>query len=307
MNHIAKVVTILVNWNGWKDTIRCLESLKKSDYPNNTVVIVDNGSSDDSRGQLTAWINDGNELTVLISAEQNGGFARGCNIGIKYAFSNMAVDYIWLLNNDTEVTVEALTRLVDKISSDNQYGVCGSSLLFLDRPKLIQTLGGKYCPWTGISGNLFRNRPFALETIDERAVEEQIDYVVGASMLIRKKVLDEIGLLAEDYFIYFEELDFIARMHGNYRLGYAKCSVVFHKEGASIKSRAKTDFENYYFSRNRAIYTARYHKIAMYSITVRAIITVTNRLLHADWGTAAVIFRAHFAGMLYGLRTGVGR
>ena len=186
------VVTILVNWNGLDDTIECLESLFNSDYPDQRVVVVDNGSKDGSLAKLAAWaagnlsvrpktsaVDDwvpiacskpvrcvtlslddvskgrgweGAADLFLIDAKRNHGFAGGVNIGIRFALLNSSVQYVWVLNNDTVVARDCLSRMEQRMHCGETVGMCGSRILFYWYPETVQVLGGaRFRPWTGTS------------------------------------------------------------------------------------------------------------------------------------------------------------
>src|SRR5699024_10508143 len=117
------VYIILVNWNGWKDTVECLQSLQELEYAHYCVIVVDNGSSDQ-------WVQDICQrfsVMHLVENEEDLGFAGGNNVGIRHALEREA-DYIWLLNNDTVVEKQALTYLVERMEEEPDMGICGSRL-----------------------------------------------------------------------------------------------------------------------------------------------------------------------------------
>ena len=113
------VKIIILNWNGWQDTIECLESIFQISYPNYQIIVVDNGSTDGSAAKIRDWaegkgIIENNKL-VLIEQRENLGFARGNNVGIRYALDRRVADYILILNNDTVVAPDFLTHLVENL------------------------------------------------------------------------------------------------------------------------------------------------------------------------------------------------
>ncbi|MDW8091366.1 MAG: glycosyltransferase family 2 protein, partial [Meiothermus sp.] len=115
------VYVIVLNWNGWKDTIECLSSLRHSDYPNYEIVVVDNNSEDDS----VVRIREAHPQVPIIQAEDNLGFAGGNNLGIRYALSKGA-EFVWLLNNDTKVMKNTLSSMVELAMRNPDVGVVGS-------------------------------------------------------------------------------------------------------------------------------------------------------------------------------------
>jgi GT2 family glycosyltransferase len=171
---------------------------------------------------------------ALIQTGDNLGFAGGCNVGIRYALAQGDLDYVWLLNNDTIVTPHSLKSLVSRAKADPKIGICGSTLLGLRFPTKIQALGGAcFRPSKGSTEPFGAGEVWPKNDLDVHTIETKMDYVVGASMLVSRAFLDTVGLLSEDYFLYFEELDWVSRAKGKFLLGYAPESIVYHIEGAS--------------------------------------------------------------------------
>lgn len=275
-NEIDKVYIIIVNYNGWKDTIECLESVFKSDYKNYKVILVDNDSPNNSMGYIKAWADGKQNLIydensqlkhlsqpfepkpidyvfytkeqvlnaenissstklVLIQAGENKGFAAGNNIAIKYALKKDDFDYVWLLNNDTVIEKNSLGTIIN-YAKQNKLGICGSTLMSYDDPKKLQAYGGTVNKFFGTSRRI----------LDKTKINKKLDYVVGASFLIDKKVISTIGLLPEDYFLYYEETDYCFNARQNeFKLGVATNSIVYHKEGGSTKTKSKKKIEEF--------------------------------------------------------------
>ena len=282
-----RVYIILVNWNGWNDTIECLESLLLLDYPEYRIVVCDNGSHDDSLIMLRTWgenkfVNEsgnwqeysravaekgGNGLDSAFTLVTNGdnlGFGGGTNVGLRYAMARGDADYCWLLNNDTVVHSAALKAMVARLAEKPDAGMCGSTLRYYDDRPRVQALGGAiYFDWFGVAwhiGRMLRGEVL----IDPVPVEKKMDYVVGASLLVRTSYVKDVGYLAEDYFLFFEELDWVLRGGGDYTLAYAPESVVYHKIGRSVGTSSNPALKSvacdYYTFRNRIIFSRRYFK-----------------------------------------------
>lgn len=264
------VYVVLVNWNGWADTIECLESVFRLRYPRFRVFVCDNASQDESLERIVAWaqgrlaahaaedgalrhlcappvpkpvpyalhqrseaergprVADAVRLE-LVATGANLGFAGGNNVALRCALSRDDFEYAWLLNNDTVVEPDALDHLVARMTENPKAGLCGSKLLEYEPPHAVQALGGAtYNRWLGAARQI-HSEPSGLA----EAVESRMAYVVGASMLVSKAFLRDVGLLSEDYFLFFEELDWAARARGRYAFAYAPGSVVYHKAGRS--------------------------------------------------------------------------
>jgi hypothetical protein len=205
---------------------------------------------------------------VLISSENNLGFAGGNNLALRYILSRDDHEYIWLLNNDTVVHPDALVSMIKRMEEDRQLGICGSRLCFYSAPNLIQAYGGAtYNPLTGRNHHIGEFKP-ATAAENRTEVERRLGYVVGASMLISRRFLSAVGLLNEDYFLYYEEIDWATRAKGKFTQAYAPASIVFHKQGNSMggKSlgREKMPEESFILSdfysvRNQIRFTRRYY------------------------------------------------
>lgn len=310
---MPKVYIIILNWNGWQDTIECLESVFRLEFRDFAVLVCDNASEDDSLAHIAAWakgelaarcgnrdlashtnppvrkpipflqVNPADELSsaprqerlFLIQTGTNSGFAAGNNVGLRLALSNPNFEYAWLLNNDTVVHPKALTSMVDRMDADADAGICGSKLLYYNNPSLIQALGGSiYNRWTSRGGHLGAGLNHQ-NTPSREWVESRMKYVVGASMLVRRKFLLEVGLMNESYFLYYEEIDWATRARGKYSLAYAPESVVFHKEGASIGYSAcktkRSELSEYHSSRNSIRFTRLYFPLAVPSVVMTLI------------------------------------
>lgn len=251
------VYVILVNYANAEDTLKCLQSLHKLVGTSLRVVLVENGSPDDSLAvfqaalsELTAvseqaswlWMDDpaggrGYPLRLMESSE-NLGFAGGCNIGISIAMADPMAEFIWLLNNDTLVFELSLQALVERMQRDPAIGMCGSTLVYFQPENIIQGFGGRFSPLLGRGGPIGVGR--AIDDIPPFAeVEARMDYVIGASMLVSRQFVERVGPMDERYFLYFEELDWAYRARrAGFRLAWAPDSVVIHKEGAAIGSSA---------------------------------------------------------------------
>ncbi|MDQ3396755.1 MAG: glycosyltransferase family 2 protein [Deinococcota bacterium] len=277
------VYIVILNWNGWRDTVECLASLNGLSYRNYRVVVVDNASSDGSVARIRAAYP---ELTLLES-ERNGGFAAGNNLGLRHALAH-AADYVWLLNNDTTVDPEALTYLVKRLREEPAAGMCGSKLHYYHDPDKLQALGGaSYNKWFGTAKHLGQHQG-AKEPVDLKRLERSMDYVVGASLLVSRAFLEDVGLLSEDYFLYFEEIDWATRAKPRYRPALAEGSSVYHKEGASIGSSSGTPTEksllaDYYSLKNRLVFTRKFYPEALPTVYLGLLVAAFNRMRRRQW------------------------
>ncbi len=218
-NHNVHIV--ILNWNGWEDTIACINSVRNIEYRNYQIVVVDNGSTDESVERIRRECHD----VTLIETKKNLGFSGGCNVGIRRAIEENA-DYIWLLNNDTNVHPAALRTMVDVAENQPKVGAVGSVLYYMDDAQTVQAWGGGYINWRlGTSKHYLRAVP-----------QEKVDYITGASILLRRAALEQVGLLDEaSFFMYWEDADIGLRLRkAGWNLAVAAESIVFHKESASL-------------------------------------------------------------------------
>jgi GT2 family glycosyltransferase len=229
------------------DTIDCITSLKRIEYSNYHILVVDNGSTDGSVVGIKAAFPD----IRLLETHENLGFAGGNNRGIKLALEDGA-DYVLLLNNDTEVDSNFLSELVKAAESSQGVGIVGSKIYYYSEPKQLWFAGGRINFYTGDTHHIGERE------LDEGKYDRIGDtgYVSGCSMLIKRKVLEDIGTLDETFFLYYEDSDFCARArrHG-YRIVYAPASVVWHKV-SSTAGKVK-DLQLFYGTRNMLIFEKR--------------------------------------------------
>jgi GT2 family glycosyltransferase len=218
-----KVSIIIPNYNGQTYLGDCIDSLYELDFPRESyeIIVVDNASSDNSVEFLCSRYPD----VVLIQAPKNLGFASGCNLGIRHSSG----EHIVLLNNDTVVDRNWLRELVVVADCDGEVAIAGSKLLFKHDPNKIQN-ATSFLTDRGDGGDVGTHQP------DEGQYDatREVMAVCGASMLIRRTLIEEIGALDEDFFAYYEELDlcYRARLYGK-KIIFAPKSVVYHVHAAT--------------------------------------------------------------------------
>ncbi|MEG9431421.1 glycosyltransferase family 2 protein [Terriglobus sp. ADX1] len=327
-----RVGILLLNWNGWKDTIECLESIYRLKDVQFRVVVCDNDSHDGSLDRIEEWARgdrravacnptlssfisppirkpvvtrrfengeisarrdeSSDDLLTLIQTGTNLGFAGGNNCGLRYFLTQDDCDYVWLLNNDTIASPDSLAAMVTAMQKDTSIGIMGSQLRDYAHPSQVQVHGGKfYSVWSArVHANL------------EPRPTRRLDYVDGASMLVRRAFLEQAGLMDERYFLYFEELDWSesAKRHG-FGLDFVPESVVFHKEGASSGTNKDASLRGLtserFLTRNRILFTRRYHAWALPTVVLWILLTVFRAVLHRDWKRANVVLRAIVEGV----------
>ncbi len=244
---IPKVSIIILNWNGWQDTLECLDSLAKITYPNYDVVIIDNGSVNKSAKKIKNWINTHKSVISykLLVNSRNAGFAGGNNVGIKYALANNA-NYVLLLNNDTLVAPDFLNKLIKAGDSDKNIGIIGPKIYFASEKNKIW-FGGGYFSWFGGGKHL------EYEKIDKKPSNDKIkevDYMTGCCFLIKRETIEKIGLMNENFFLYYEDTEWSLRARKNgYKIIYEPNSHIWHKVSRSVMPKSNPAVY-YYHIRN---------------------------------------------------------
>lgn len=262
-----KVCTIILNWNGWRDTAACVSSLRQLRHQNQHTIVVDNGSTDRSVSHLRAEFPG----LSIIETGSNLGFAAGCNVGIRRALE-MGADFVWLLNNDTIVDPEALQCLVSKAQRDRRIAAVGSAIYFMEEPHRLQAWGGgRVNFWLG------RSRHFLAPVRDDT-----VDYITGASMLVSRAALESVGLLDEQFFMYWEDADFCFRLRkAKWKLAVAGDSKIWHKESASVGKKSVS--LDQYFNASATQFFRRHAAIPFVPHWTGAGLRLAKRALNGDW------------------------
>jgi GT2 family glycosyltransferase len=194
------VFVVILNWNLKEDTISCAESVLAGSYARQQVIVVDNGSQDGSVSAITSHFG---EAIDLIVNEENLGFARGINVGIRHALAQGA-DWILVLNNDTVIAPDMVEQLMAAASRRADVGILAPTIFYYDQPDRVWRIGDRHYRWL----------PFPLR-VPARKLKTQevlpVDYVTGCGMLIRRRVFSTIGLFNPQYFMYYEDADFCRR------------------------------------------------------------------------------------------------
>ncbi len=237
-----KVSIILLNWNGKKDTLECLASLQKLTYPNYEILIVDNGSSDDS---IASFQKEFPSLPI-IQTFSNLGYAGGNNVGVDHALERGA-DYILLLNNDTIVSSDLLDRFLDAAKKQPKGGLFGGKILSYKEPKLIDHLGGNWNPRIGEFVSIGKGKDITFFTDMQK-----VDYVSGCALFIKREVIEKVGKLDPRFFLLWEETDFCYRARtAGFEIWSVPTALVWHKISASFSGKA---LMHYYWWRNRLLW-----------------------------------------------------
>jgi len=265
MSDYAKVSIIILNWNGLKDTVECLESLKKVTYPNYEVIVVDNGSKGNDVQVLEERFGD---YIHLIRNDRNYGYTGGNNIAIRYVLKNSSPDYFLILNNDTIVAPDFLGQMIKVAESDASIGIVGPKVYYYDFPSRIQSAGAK------INMRTSQNSLIGIKQIDtgQFDTQQEADYVSGCCLLIKKELIQKVGLFDESYFCYWDETDYCARAReAGYKVVYTPEAKMWHKAPLKLKVWDKTPMSGkasglpyYYMARNNFKFMRRHARKGQY-------------------------------------------
>lgn len=246
---MKKVGIIILNYNNADTTLRCVESIKSINYSNYLLVIVDNYSTDNSYEFLKKNLED---VDCLLRTDMNGGYAYGNNMGIRYVLEREC-EYVLILNNDVILENDTLEKLVNYSEKQSGVGVVGPAILeFISGDGIIQSTGANNNMFKGTSQLLNHGRSISALSSDVLYP----DYLGGSCLLVSKKVIREVGLIPEDYFLFYEENEWCLKIRKNgYKIICDPEAKVYHFGSESIN---KINGLSYYFMiRNVIIFERR--------------------------------------------------
>lgn len=248
---LPHVTIVILNWNRKADTLECLDSLARTDYPSFSIVVVDNGSTDGSPETIEQWGREHLPLALIRNAE-NRGFVRGSNQGMRHALSTNT-DYVFLLNNDTVVEPDALSLLVAATERSGDVGMAGPKIYQHGKGRVLDSAGTRAIPWLA-QGFLLGHGEVDHGQYDNPG---DLPYVTGTALLVKRAVLEKVGLMDEDYFCYFEDFDWgVKAREAGYRLILEPRAIVHHK--GSQTAGFNSPFYVHHMMRSRILF-ARKH------------------------------------------------
>ncbi|MFA6165596.1 MAG: glycosyltransferase family 2 protein [Gemmatimonadaceae bacterium] len=297
-----KVYVIVLNFRGADDTIGCLQSLDRSTFRGFEAIVVDNASGDDSLARIQAAVSSRVSYPLeFIQSPRNDGFATGNNIGLRAAMARGDGTHYWLLNNDTIVDSRALGALVEAAEADRsaslRIGQYGSKLLYASHPGVIQGVGNRYNRWFGVTQQIGDREVDRGQYNDAASVADLLN---GASFFVRDDFVRDVGVLAEDYFLYFEEHDWAERgRRAGWGLRIVPASVVHHKQGVAIGAAGgdparKSRLSDFYSIRSRLLFTAKFHWYCLPTVYLGLLWSVVLRITRGQWNRVPMIVRLMF-------------
>jgi len=275
--YFPEVAAIVLNYNCASDTISCVDCLIKTNYPNLSIIVVDNASEDDDIFKLDTLRH---KVLEIISNKMNLGYAGGNNIGIKYALENTDSNYILIINPDVIAHKEFLIDLIRIMEKYSKVGISAPIQCYWDKPQVVYTVGGRL--WWLLGQHQMLGNGLPLEYIPKQLLK--VDFVSGACILIRRHLLKK-KLLPEEYFLQWEDIDYCTYTR---RLGYdivvVSTSIVLHKIGLTVQAGNRVYEMVYRGIRNRFQFFLKYIDSLILRIAwifVFSLVTFPTYLFHA--------------------------
>lgn len=323
----AVTAVILLNYKGASDTLACLEALRRFEAAPRLIVVVDNGSGLGEVARLRdgwtalnirnsipspALVHRGDPLPearhILLELEENGGFSTGNNAGLRLALQDGGCRAFWILNNDTEPAPDALNALCVRLNQRQDAGFCGSTLCYAHEPDMVQCAGGStLSPLTGVTAFLLGGESLsAVISREPEPIENGMAYVCGASLLARRETLEEIGLLAEEYFLYYEDAEWSLRARqAGHGLAWAPASRVLHREGGSSGAAGarnghvpwRSEHVDYLSLRNRVWLMRNYYPTALPLTLLSYSGVILNRIRRGQIDRIGLVLDAAWDGL----------
>ncbi|MEM2297858.1 MAG: glycosyltransferase family 2 protein [Ignisphaera sp.] len=272
---------IILNYNGESIIEECLLSVLNTKYPKLEIIVVDNGSTDSSCNIIKKY----EPKVRLVKIPYNVGFAIGNNIGIKSSRG----EYIVLLNNDTVVHPSWISNLIKIAESDQNIGILGCKVYYMGT-KILQHAGGKI----DVHSTSLPHIGIFEEDVGQYDEIKDVDYVSGVSMMIRRKVIEKIGLFDPDYFLYWEDVDYCFRAKkAGFRIIYVPSAIVEHFEGFSVSKLNKyRHFVRLLFERNRILFVLK--NFSSRELALFILKDVIKQLHRAREGIARLLYRSSY-------------
>lgn len=266
-----KVSIILVNYNGAKDTLECINSLRNIEFRNFEIIVVDNNSIQEEKKLL----KENNDGFILLESNENDGFAIGNNIGIEYAINNNA-DYVLLLNNDTIVEKDFLNIMLDTYILEENIGAVGCKIMYNDNKDLIWYKGGKIDYSKFSAFNMYEKQ----NDINENNEVLETDFITGCCVLLSKKTIKAVGDLSDEYFMYYEDVDYSLRVkEAGFKIVVNPRAKIYHK--VSVSSGGEdSPFRIYYSNRARRLFMNKFkYKVSKVTFIKAKLYFIATRLL----------------------------
>lgn len=253
MKHVS---IITVNYNNYTVTRELLHSIyRHNSYPGVEIIVVDNGSRHNPGAEIRKEFPE----VLFIRSEQNLGFAGGNNLGV----SRASGDYLFFVNNDTEFTRDLVALLVETLDLYPSIGVISPKIRYYDQPEVLQYVG-----FSPMNYYTIRNMCIGQYEQDNGQYDEVVGptgYAHGAAMMVRRAAIEKAGLMAENFFLYYEELDWCERMRkAGFDIWVNAKALIYHKESMAVGKRSP--LKEYYMNRNRILFARKHASPLRYSL-----------------------------------------
>jgi GT2 family glycosyltransferase len=236
---------------------------------------------------------DESNITVIDACE-NLGFAKANNVGMEFAVRDPEARHFWILNNDTVVRPDALQILERYAGQHPASGIIGTTLLYYDRPEIVQGYGGWMTPSKALAGHIGYGMQADISPSKEQ-IEENLAYIMGASMFVSREAFRSTGGMSENYFLYFEEADWARRLPRTLQQSVCVDAVVYHKEGGSIgtsSSSRSSDTSLYYLTVNSLRFYWAFERKFIGIMAARIVWNELRHIKHGDWAAVRVALTA---------------
>lgn len=277
---MPEIAIVVLNWNNSPDTVECLQSLERLDRSACRIVLVDNGSTNDS----VQVIRRGFPGVIVLETHQNLGYAGGNNVGVRYALAQDA-DYICILNNDVTVTPNFLAPMLNDLEEHADLGIATPLIADMAEPAKVWALGSAVDWRSGVVRRLHAGE--AVELLLHRGSIE-VDVASGAAMLVKREVFTRVGLMDEAFYLYYEEIDWCLRARqAGFRILAVPSSLVWHKVSATLGQASPV--VDYYMLRNHLRFISQHWsgstRLALLGRTVlRNLLTIVVYTLRSHGG-----------------------
>jgi GT2 family glycosyltransferase len=298
-----KIYSVILTFNNYTDTYECVNSVLSNNFKVTGIVIVDNGSHDNSTKKLLSVFGNNSTIHFILN-NQNLGFAAGVNVGIRYALKQGA-DYILLLNNDTIIDKNCISYLISEISKSSSFAIAGPRIFYYNNPNKIWH-GGGYFSYLK-AGIVIPEKNKLSTNFDETA--KTVTFLTGCAMLIKNSIFDKIGFFDEDYFFYGEDLDFCMRaLRNGYTLLYVPKAKVWHKIESIAKDRTNP-FYIYHLARSKILFLRKNFSSLyfLYGLLIHFLLYTPFRLLQiisgsCTWNAVLAWFDGTLSGVFQSLQ-----
>lgn len=274
---MKKVAVIILNYKVKIQTMKCIESVQKSNYENIQIYVIDNNSGDGIGEEIEKI-----KSVSFVQNKENAGYSGGNNLGIKKAIED-GVDYMFILNPDTTVDKDAIEFLVSAVDSED-VGISGPKIFFStpDGSEKIWYAGGVFDKDNVIG----KHRGVDEQDHGQYEQKEETGFVSGAAMMVKKEVFEKIGFFDENYFLYYEDSDFCFRAkQAGFKIMYEPRAIVYHENAKS--TGLGSNLQDYFITRNRMLFASKFlpfrTRFALFREAIRNINNPTRRLAFGDF------------------------